>query len=486
MQMQGGVSNRVPLVQVRDAVKSYGPTRALAGVTLDIIPGEVLGVVGHNGAGKSTLMRVLSGLEELDSGSLEFGNASKVEAAGVRMAYQEGSLALELPVFENVYLSSRQYFPKRGWRDTSCQSVAERLDEIFPGHGINPKDYVNDLQLAARQMVEIARATIADDLNVLILDEPTESLSGAAVDNLYAYVRRVCEAGQSVVLVSHRLREVLSACDRIAVMKDGAAVSVHKASDVSERDLHLAMGGDIVERSVHTREVANADEYPDPVLRVPATSVEGKATQILAHPGEVIGLAGISGQGQEDVLDDLWRRTTGVHVNASVGYVTGDRHRAGILPLWTVARNLTIAALPSLSGKGIRNSAHEDALVDDWVDRLAVRGGADAMITSLSGGNQQKVIVTRAFASEAQIILLDDPFRGVDVHTKSELYELIRSEAKAGRTIIWYSSENSEMHHCDRAYVLRAGRVAGELIGDDISDENIIALSFAETEGSAV
>lgn len=479
-----------PLVHVRDATKSYGPTRALAGITLDIHAGEVLGVVGHNGAGKSTLMRALSGIEVIDGGTLQVCGAPTPSAsgfAGVRMAFQEGSLAPELTVYENIYLSSRAWIPGRRWHSSASRRVSGRLDEIFPDHSISPADYVDDLTLAERQMVEIARASLADDLRLLILDEPTESLSGSAVDHLYDHVRRLRASGHAIVLVSHRLQEILSVCDRIAVLKDGAVVSTTSAINATERDLFMAMGGEVVVDKADSGAAASTAVLSQgpAVVDVPMQTVDGKETRIVAHKGEVIGLAGISGQGQEEVLDRLWRRNPDVKVSAALAYVPGDRQRSGILPIWDVARNLSITALPRLGRRGIRQRASEDQLVSDWVERLNIRGGADAAITALSGGNQQKVIVARAFASDADTILLDDPFRGVDVHTKAELYQLIRSEVRKGRTIVWYSSENSEMQHCDRAYVLRANRVAGALQGTEITDERIISLSFAESEAVA-
>lgn len=488
--MQTTTDDRASLIQVRSAVKTYGPTRALSGVSLDIDAGEVFGIVGHNGAGKSTLMRVLSGLEALDAGSIEICGVttpSRTGYPGVRMAYQEGSLALELTVRENIKLSSYGWMPEWRWQENAAKHAIRRLDEIFPSHSIGPTDYVDDLPLADRQRVEIARATITDHLRVLILDEPTESLSGTAVDDLYNYVRKLRTAGVGIILVSHRLREILAVCDRVAVMKDGDVVSVHHAAEVTEQDLFLAMGGEVVVAESRTVTERSVFDGSRPVkARIPMETVDGEPSEIVAFKGEVIGLAGIAGQGQERVLNRLWRRKRGdVEVDEKRAYVPGDRQRSGILPLWKVAANLAITSVSSLARRGIRRAVKEQELVAKWVELLKIRGGAGAAIIGLSGGNQQKVIVARAFASDADTILLDDPFRGVDVHTKAELYQLIRAEAGKGRTIIWYSSENSEMQHCDRAYVLRAGRVAGELLGAKITDERIISMSFAETENVA-
>lgn len=479
-----------PLMRVRHAVKTYGPTTALSGVTIDVQAGEVLGIVGHNGAGKSTLMRILCGIDALDSGSVDIGDVTAAPPTGyrgVRMAYQEGSLAPELSVRENIYLSNTRWMPRWRWHRFAAEQATTRLNEIFPDHAIQPSDYIDDIPLADRQRVEIARATISDDLRLLILDEPTESLSGSAVVQLYDYVRRLRADGVAIILVSHRLREILSVCDRVAVMKDGRVVSIHCAADVTERDLFMAMGGEVVVAAAGAAASGPASDASRPVaIRMPMMTVDAEPTEIIAHEGEVVGLAGIAGQGQEQVLDRLWRRSKDIEVSTDRAYVPGDRQRSGILPLWDVAANLSITALPGLARCGIRQIDREVSLVKGWVDLLRVRGGSRAAITSLSGGNQQKVIVARAFASDAAVILLDDPFRGVDVHTKAELYQLIRMEAAKGRTIMWYSSENSEMRHCDRAYVLRANRIAGELRGAEISDERIISLSFAESKESAV
>ncbi|QHQ36298.1 ATP-binding cassette domain-containing protein [Algicella marina] len=487
--MNKKVTDRGPLVRVSHAVKTYGPTTALSGVNLHVNSGEVLGIVGHNGAGKSTLMRMLCGIESLDSGSIDFAGMSTRGRNGfpdVRMAYQEGSLALELSVKDNIFMSSSRWMPRLHWHRFAADRASARLNEIFPENGIKPADFVDDLPISDRQMVEIARATITDKLRLLILDEPTESLGREAVEQLYTYVRKLRDQNVAIVLVSHRLREILSVCTRIAVMKDGAVSSICNAEDVTERDLFLAMGGEVVAVDASGGH-QSANEANRPVAaRVPMETVDGEPAEFIAREGEVVGLAGIAGQGQERVLERLWRGARNdVEIGLKRAYVPGDRQRSGILPLWNVASNLTISALAGLSRRGIRQTDREGELVANWIDRLKIRGGAAAAITGLSGGNQQKVIVARAFASDAKTILLDDPFRGVDIHTKAELYQLIRTEAEKGRTIIWYSSENSEMQHCDRAYVLRANKIAGQLQGAQITDERIIAMSFAEAKDAA-
>ncbi|MGI5486318.1 sugar ABC transporter ATP-binding protein [Microtetraspora malaysiensis] len=484
-----------PVVIAKGVTKTYGRTRALAGVDLEVRAGEVLGLVGHNGAGKSTLMRVLAGLEACDEGAVLVHGKEVSGAAGpraedfraVRMAYQETSLCPDLTVAENIWVSSRHCLPRLGWRRAASDAVRRRLDEMFPGHGVTPRDRVEDLSMAQRQMVEITRASLVDRLDLLILDEPTESLGPDAARSLYDYVRTLTAAGTAVLLISHRIREVLSVADRVAVLRDGAVTAERFAEGLGEQDVLALMGAHVAVPSEQERAAARAagDAADRPVVAElrGATAPGLREVSLRVGAGEVVGLAGLAGQGQQEVLERLWRPvrrdTTVVGTRA---YVPGDRQRSGVLPLWSVAENLIVTAMRGLARQGLRRPAEERAAVGDWVERLAIRGGADAGITELSGGNQQKVIVARAFASTAELVLLDDPFRGVDVHTKTDLYALIRQEAAQGRSVVWYSSENAEMAHCDRVYVFRAGRVVAELVGEEISEERIIAVSFAESE----
>jgi len=477
-----------PVVQVRDASKTYGPTRALSAIDLDVHRGDIVGVVGHNGAGKSTLMRLLAGIERTDTGSITVaGRSAPVRGGfpGARMAYQETNLANELTVGENAYISGSGSRAGSGWRRRAEARIEERLDEMFPGHGIRATTWIGDLTLAQRQMVEIARATLDDDLRLLILDEPTESLTGGATAALYDAVRRMSADGVAVMLISHRIREVLDVAHRVVVLRDGTIASEHAAAGLSEDDVLRAMGGSDVEVELPVTGAVSTDVQV--IAEVAARDARSGADRpIRARRGEVVGLAGIAGQGQEDVLAAFWAHRESRGERVGKAYVPGDRQRSGILPLWDVADNLGVTAMRSLSRWGLRDIPGERSTVRRWVDLLRVRGGADAQMSGLSGGNQQKVIVARAFAADAELVLLDDPFRGVDVHTKNDLYQLIRDEAATGRTIVWYSSENAEMRHCDRVYVLRAGRIAAELRGPEISEERIIAESFVTVNDQEV
>jgi ribose transport system ATP-binding protein len=493
----GTPSGTADTIAAIGVAKHYGSTRALHGVDLTVARGEILGLVGHNGAGKSTLMRLLAGREQPDQGSVVWrGQAgawtpSAAAEAGVRMVYQELALCADLTVAENAALSD----PRRtgfGWRGRAERRVGDVLDEVFPGHGISVLKRAGELPMAERQMIEIARALCTDRLGLLILDEPTESLGVDAAGQLYTHLRALVADGVSVLLISHRMHEVLANSDRIAVMKDGAVVGVYDADEATEDGLLAAMGGEVRADASALERAEELVEETAGEASAPATPTEGtvvaelragEGPAVRVRAGEVIGLAGLAGQGQERVLGRFWRGGRGATVPKRRAYVPGDRQTSGILPLWSVAENLTVSALTQISRLGVVDGRAKRELAGRWIQALRVRGSASTPITALSGGNQQKVLVARAFATDASLVLLDDPFRGVDVATKNELYALMKTEARAGRAIVWYSTENGEMAHCDRVYVFRAGRVVSELAGETNTEERIIADSFDDATG---
>lgn len=468
------------LLRATGVAKRYGSTTALAGIDIAVGAGEILGLVGHNGAGKSTLMRVLAGREAPDEGRIDWHdggawNQAAAERAGVRMIYQELALCPDLTVAENIALSDRAV---RGWnwRRVAERRLAETLDRVFPGHGISIVRRTSALSMAQRQMVEIARALCTPRLSMLILDEPTESLSVDATRQLYAALHELAATGVGMVLISHRMQEVLANADRIAVMKDGRIVETVEAAHSTEESLLHAMGGDVhADTATMRRVTTSAPAEISSTGRV--AHVDGEVP-FTVSAGEIVGLAGLAGHGQDVLLRRLWTNARGVRITRRRAYVPGDRQTSGIFPLWSVADNLTVSATRQLAVAGVVPAGRKKALASEWVARLGVKGGARAPITSLSGGNQQKVLVARAFATDAPLVLLDDPFRGVDVKTKNELYALMRVEASRGRSIVWYSTENGEMAHCDRVYVFRSGRIVSELPHDEISEERIIADSF--------
>src|SRR5215217_1241921 len=475
---------------VRGAEKSFGAVRAVAGVDFVVYAGECVGLVGHNGAGKSTLVNIMTGGTRPDSGNIlldgqdatgSYGIAA-ARANGLRCVFQELSLCPNLTVTENTRITHRA-ISGFGWRKRAARLIARKLDEIFPGHGIDCGETVSSLSIAKRQMVEIAMAFSESDIKVrlVILDEPTSSLDAGLARQLLAYVRTFVAGGGSVVMISHILGEVLSTADRVVVMKDGKVADERPAADFTIDTLVAAMGSVVRERDA----VAPARDRTGqvPVLGHRA-SAEHQAIDFAAYPGEIIGLAGLGGHGQTRTLVSLYHGQGGDWIapgDSKVAFVAGDRHVDGTLPLWSILRNLTLTLLPDLTRLGMVRDRDEAAIAQQWRERIEVRTqNLDNPILSLSGGNQQKVLFARALATRAPVVLMDDPMRGVDIGTKQEVYAILRSEADKGRTFVWYSTEMDEICQCDRVYVFREGRIVAELRGADINESRILAASFTE------
>jgi ribose transport system ATP-binding protein len=483
----------VTLVALEGIERRFGAVRALAGVDLTIDAGELLGLVGHNGAGKSTLMHVLAGTLAPDAGRIRIAgedetaayDVRRAHARGIRCVFQELSLCPNLRVFENLHIMHHD-LAGPGWARRARRMAQTTLDAIFPGHGIAADATVGDLPIGARQMVEIARAFTVSDVPVrlIILDEPTSSLGARAAEQLMQHARRATAEGLACIFISHRLKEVLAHTDRVVVLRDGQVVAEDRAAVLSEAALveHMGTTGGAVASA--TRAVAARQGRVRLTLDVPGGG------RLVAHAGEVVGLAGLDGHGQRDALLRAFaaatRRTAGAALAGSAAYVTGDRPREGVFPLWSVGRNLTIGLLERLAHFGLLRPSEERAVAEEWRSRIRIRAPDVATpILSLSGGNQQKVLIARAFASGAEILLLDDPMRGVDVSTKRELLEAIRGEAAAGRCIVFYTTETEELAHCDRIYVFYRGAITDAIDRAELSEERVLRASFADVAHAA-
>lgn len=475
------------VLEVANAVVHFGEVRALDGVSLSILPGECIGLVGHNGAGKSTIVSVINGGLTPQQGEI-FSDATRLapygigvaRSKGVRCVFQELSLCPNLSIIENTRIMHRN-LGGFGWRARAGAIIDASLDAIFPGHGIDVGGQVGALSIAQRQMVEIAMAfsDAGQPPRLVILDEPTSSLDGGLAAQLLAHVRRFVASGGAVILISHMLNEILESASRIVVMKDGKIVAERGAGGFDHAGLVEAMGS-VASDSGAARRGAIAMQ---PVLELAFP----KGLPFRACKGEVVGLAGLGGHGQTRMLLALfdshspqwWPRRDPV-----VTFVAGDRRENGIFELWSILKNMTVATLGDLSRKGLLQDAAETARAAEWKARIEIRTpDMNNPILSLSGGNQQKVLFARALSTRAPIVLMDDPMRGVDVGTKQEVYGMIRAEADAGRTFVWYSTEMAEMQLCDRVYVFRDGAIVAELMGDGISEHNILRASF---DGEAV
>jgi ribose transport system ATP-binding protein len=481
------------LVKLDGVEKRFGAVRALDGVDFSVDSGECVGLVGHNGAGKSTLMHVLAGTATPDSGRIAIGgaeqrgySAGRAKGLGIRCVFQELSLCPNLTVAENA----RVFHPALkglNWRRRAGRLIVEKLDEIFPGHGIGASDLVHDLSIGRRQMVEVARAftVTSEKVGLVILDEPTSSLDAHTAAQLLAFMRRVVGTGAACVLISHILGEVLQNSDRIVVMRDGKVVAAARA-DAFDRDKLVAAMGGVDDRPQAAIAPVAAVERGEKPLRVRARPAGQRGgTELVAREGQIIGLAGLAGHGQTDLLLAIFSGAAsaqpGVSVSAPVALVAGDRQADGIFPEWSISENIGVRSLARLRS-GLLISRHkEDALAEFWRQKINIRTpDMHNNILSLSGGNQQKALFARALGSDARIVLMDDPMRGVDIATKLEVYELIRGEARSGRTFLWYTTETDELKNCDHVYVFRNGGIVADLTRDELTEERIIQSSFQE------
>jgi ribose transport system ATP-binding protein len=487
------VSSSSPAVRLTGAAKRFGAVRALAGVDLELGRGECLGLVGHNGAGKSTLMHILAGTLAPDQGRLEIGgrdqtgswNARNAQVSGIRCVFQELSLCLNLSVVENVRIAHRSV-RGIGWRKRAGRLIADSLDRIFPGHGVRGDQLVGELPIGRRQAVEIARAfsRTTEPVDVVILDEPTSSLDSHDTAQLVRFLRQWVGQGGSCILISHKLGEIFSATDRVVVMRDGQTVADRRTADLDRASLVAAMGQD---RGAGPQGAAaeNTGRAERGQIEVTVRGVGG-APELVAHRGEVVGLAGLAGHGQTAMLLRIYeaarRRDPRIAVKGPVALVAGDRQADGVFPLWSIARNMSVRSLRALVRRaGLLDERAERAFAVEWQQRMDIKTpDLDSSILSLSGGNQQKALFARAFGSEAQVVLMDDPMRGVDVGTKHEVYGLIRSQAQAGRTFLWYTTELDELPHCHRVYVFHGGQIVGELEARDLSEDKILGYAFKQ------
>ena len=484
-----------PVVALDGVEKSFGAVRALAGVDLAVGAGQCVGLVGHNGAGKSTLMNVLAGTMPPDSGAIAIAgddltrgySVAAAQARGIRCVFQELSLCPNLTVAENARImhASLSGF---GWRRRAGKLIGEKLDEIFPDHGMSPDDIVGDLAIGRRQMIEVARAFSETDtpVRLVILDEPTSSLDSHVADQLLQFVRRFVGGGGSCILISHLLGEILDYSDQIVVMRDGKVVDKRPAADFT-RDALVGAMGSVAEHGEETVDGAGPGRRSQDVV-VRALSADGAAA-VAAHRGEIIGLAGLAGHGQTELLMRLFdaagveRGETVVH--GPVALVPGDRQSDGIFSLWSIARNISVRSLRTMLRRLLVEASAERDLAEEWKKRIGIRTpDVDNPILSLSGGNQQKVLFARALGSDAEIILMDDPMRGVDVGTKREVYRLIRDEAEKGRTFVWYTTEMDELKHCEHVYVFRNGKVVAELSRSELTEEKVLQSSFEAEEAA--
>lgn len=500
-----------PAVRMTGITKSFPGVKALDGVDLEIRAGEVMALVGENGAGKSTIIKILAGSYIADAGSVEIGGESvqmtsprDSQKRGIAVIHQELSLAPHLSVAENIWVG-REPRTRLGLVDFGRmrRESAALLADL--GIRIDPDDLVGRLSIARQQSVEIAKA-LAVSADIVVMDEPTSSLTEDEVDLLLGIVRRLRDRGVAVLYVSHRFREIFEISDRITVLRDGKSVgNILETADVTAGEVvNLMVGRDL--QRVFGERIGEID-HTAPILSVRGLGSGDKVRDVSfdLHPGEILGIAGLVGAGRSETVRAIFgvdrvdageihfagsrvKWTNARHaIRAGVGMVPEDRKGTGLFLDIPVAVNMASAATSSISRFGWLTRARERAMTRDYAKQLGLRANAlDEPVRSLSGGNQQKAVIARWLATKPRVLLLDEPTRGVDMGAKAEIYGLIRKIASTGVAVLMVSSELNEiLGMSDRVVVFREGVVTGELAGTEIEERAVMSMATGVTQEDA-
>lgn len=490
-----------PLLQVDGLSKSFPGVRALDDVSLSLGHGEVLAVIGENGAGKSTLMKILAGVQAMDSGTVSM-DGQPVAIRSVRDAlnhkialiHQELNLADNLDVGANVFLGREPH--RFGWVDRKRIDAESETYLRDLGVECSPRTLVKSLSLGRQQLVEIAKA-VSTDARILIMDEPTSSLSSQETDHLFTIIERLRKTGVSIIYISHRLREVQQIADRVVVLRDGKnAGELSREEITKEGMIQLMVGRDLSgkrRREVHHDGSAVALE----VKQFRTRDFPHGVVEFNLHRGEILGIAGLTGSGRTELLEALFGiappRAGEVHVEgekldarhpsdamqAGLALVPEDRKQCGLILEMSLRENLSLSTLRRDQRFGWLNASREEEIYVDSTRQLTIKtSGPHQIAALLSGGNQQKVVLGKWLALEPKILLLDEPTRGIDVGSKGEIYTLMERLAEQGVAILFASSELEEiLGLSDRVLVMQDGHLAGELSGTEITEETIMHLA---------
>ncbi|MBO9514594.1 MAG: sugar ABC transporter ATP-binding protein [Variovorax sp.] len=504
-----------PILQLADISKRYGGVRALERASFACAPGRIHAVLGENGAGKSTLIKIMAGVVRPDEGRIvlegterRFGHPQEAVSAGIACIFQELSLMPDLSVADNICITNP---PRRhGLIDRRAQRrIAEAALARAGAEDIHPLAPVGSLTLSRQQMVEIAKA-LARDPKILILDEATSALTAADVQRVFALLRRLRGEGLAIVYISHRMKEIAELADDCSVFRNGRHVATFEAGTRSDAEIIEMMIGRDIAHAFPPKPPARPDGAGGaPALETRALSWGGRLHDIdlAAWPGEIVGLGGLDGQGQREFFLALFGVLRGVtgevrlggtparvrdprhakRAGVGIALVPEDRKTEGLMLPMSVRHNLSLAALDRLSRAGVLLAAEEAAAVSAMVRRLAIKVPdiGDAVGT-LSGGNQQKVVIGKWLLNAPRILLLNDPTRGIDVGTKQEIYALVRALADEGAAVLLYSTDYAELIGCcDRVAVFYDGRILRWLAGADLTERALVSSALNLEEAPA-
>lgn len=489
------------MLELKGINKSFGGVKALKGVDLSVESGEIHALLGENGAGKSTLMKIISGAIQRDGGSIVIAGEEIVhnspqiaKGKGVGIIYQEFSLVPDLTVVENIFLSE---FGNKAW--IAWDRLYAQADEMLQrlGFQIPVRRKVRELSVAEQQVVEIAKA-IVSDVKLLILDEPSAVLGVREIHKLFGMLRRLRDEGVAIIYISHHLHELIELTDRITVLKDGASVATVQTADTTKDKLvELMIGRELgtmyptSDRQIDTSKILSIEQM--------STAVCDDPLSFEVYGGEILGIGGLVGSGRSELLQAMFdaffsknnrmaingQRVSGATPGSAVkrhwGMVHEDRKRYGGLLDLSVKENISLAKLNKIADRwGFINKKKEHAVVTDLIARLKIKvGHVDDPLSSLSGGNQQKVVLAKWINIDPKVLLIDEPTRGVDVGARAEIYRIIHSLASEGVFVVVVSSDMDElMGISDRIMVLKDGRVQGILRKDEFSEDTLLRLAI--------
>jgi rhamnose transport system ATP-binding protein len=494
-------------LELEHATKRFGAVRALEDGTITLFPGEAHALLGENGAGKSTLVKILAGVHQPDSGVLRiddqpvvFAGPADARDAGVSIIYQEPSLFPDLTVAENIFMGRQ---PLTAGRRIDKRAMERSALEIFSrlGVALDPGRPARGLSVADQQIVEIAKA-LSLNARVLVMDEPTAALTLVEVDRLFEVIKTLRASGAAVLFISHRLEEVFACCQRVTIMRDGRFVRTAPIEEVTVDDIIRSMVGRDLEALFPKTESTPGDV----VLEVDGLYSEGVFRHISfnVRGGEIVALAGLVGAGRSEVARAIFgvdRRTAGTvrlcgaelpngdaqaAMAAGLALVPEDRRQQGLVMDMSIEENVALASLSRLSHLGLVRRASERKLATTWASRLQLKfGRMRNAVSTLSGGNQQKVVLGKWLAREPKLLIIDEPTRGIDVGTKAEVHRILDDLVHRGMAILMISSELPEvLGMADRVIVLREGRITAELSRAEATEDSVMRAATGQMAGA--
>ncbi|BCS89800.1 ribose ABC transporter ATP-binding protein RbsA [Pseudodesulfovibrio sediminis] len=496
------------LLRLENIEKSFPGVKALDGVNLCVNAGKVMGLVGENGAGKSTLMKVLTGIYKMDGGTLRylgreqaFNGPRESQKAGISIIHQELNLLPELSIAENIFLGRERvgFMGRILWKE-----MYRMADELLAKLGVtrSSRTRLGDLGIGEQQMVEIAKA-ISFESRVIIMDEPTDTLTDTETEALFAVIRELRETGHGIVYISHRLKEIFAICDDVTVLRDGQYISESDVSDITEDQLIEMMVGRRLE-----------EQFPRVYVEPGPTSLEVKHLSgpclkdisLAVREGEILGISGLMGAGRTELMKALFGAYPvegGVismfgeevriaspqdALEAGIAYISEDRKADGLILGLSVKENMTLTALEGFcSVLGHIDQSKEREAADHYIEAFNIRTPSRRQVVgNLSGGNQQKVAIVKGLMDQPKVLILDEPTRGVDVGAKKEIYQLINAFKQKGMSIILVSSEMPEiLGMSDRIIVMHEGRLCGEFTAEEADQEILMACAIGRTRKEA-